>query len=393
MRTSRKVLRAICALTLAGGAALLAIGIHVSLTAHLQASAAALASIGAFVVLFSVLGFVGAGRDKSQLLMLYFFLNFFLATCLFLSSYAALSFQHSLESWLKRHWGHPVLDYLRTQPCCRTYETTVSYLESKFVMLGVIGFACLALVLVAMYCVVRIVTVPIVMKNLLTVLNVIFVVLGAGLFTYGGVVKSKDELTSGQDWIAVLFIVIGTFIFALSVIGIIGSRSKSRTMLLIYIVGIGACLVALIVCAGAAFSFSDRLAAQYDANLHTSRIACDIELPGCTNCTDITANVVPCTGVTKLGNGTWTACDATTTKCREGWTLLKSVEDQGYTPNDIAECGKCPEWTKEDVHAYLKFGLHLLGLLAAIVSFFIIVGFGAALILRKSLAGYQTDSI
>lgn len=73
-----------------------------------------------------------------------------------------------------------MLDYLRTQPCCGTYERTVAYLEHKFVRLGAIGCAVITLVLASLYCVVRIVTVPIVMKHMLTVINVIFVVLGTG---------------------------------------------------------------------------------------------------------------------------------------------------------------------------------------------------------------------
>lgn len=223
----------LCALTFAGGAALLALGIRITLTAHLQASAAALASIGAFVVLLSVLGFVGAGRDKSALLMAYFFLNFLLLTGLFVASYAAVAFQDSLAAWLKRNWTHPILDYLRSKPCCVNYATASSYLESQFITLGVIGFVCFALVLVAMYCVIRIFTVPIVMKNLLTVLNLIFVILGVGIFAYGASVKSKDELTSGQEWIALVFIIVGTILVALSVVGLIGSRAKSRTMLLL----------------------------------------------------------------------------------------------------------------------------------------------------------------
>jgi hypothetical protein len=92
--------------------------------------------------------------------------------------------------------------------------------------LGAIGFACIALVLASLYCVIRIVTVPIVMKNMLTVINFIFIALGAGkqltvkvwlsfvpgvlttvffaysgVFAYGLTVKSRDEMTAGQEWI------------------------------------------------------------------------------------------------------------------------------------------------------------------------------------------------
>lgn len=49
MRPSRKFLRFLCALSFAGGATLLALGLNVALTAHLHASAAALASLGGYV--------------------------------------------------------------------------------------------------------------------------------------------------------------------------------------------------------------------------------------------------------------------------------------------------------------------------------------------------------
>lgn len=45
------------------------------------------------------------------------------------------------------------------------------------------------------------------------------------------------------------------------------------------------------------------------------------------------------------------------------------------------------------MNAYLRNTLNLLGLFAAVVCLFIVVGFVGALILRRSLAGYQTDSI
>lgn len=73
-----------------------------------------------------------------------------------------------------------MLTYLRKQPCCSSYEDTVSYLEHKFVRLGAIGFACITVALASLYCVIRIVTVPIVMKNMLTIINFIFLVLGVG---------------------------------------------------------------------------------------------------------------------------------------------------------------------------------------------------------------------
>ncbi|RLN95494.1 hypothetical protein BBJ28_00017816 [Nothophytophthora sp. Chile5] len=403
MRPSRKFLRVLTLLSFSVGVALLALGLQVSLAAHLGASAAALAGLGGCVVLLSALGFVGAGREKSGPLMLYFFLNFFLATGLFVACYAAFFFRDALESWLKHHWSAAILAAMREKSCCATYEATVEYLEHRVLVLGIVGVACIALVLTSMYCVVRIVTVPIVMRNMLSVMNAVFTVFGTGLFIYGLSVKTHDEMTSGQQWIAVIFIVVGTLVVALSVLGVIGSRAKSRTLLLIvrstYILGLAGCLAALLVCSVSAFTFSDHLASTYNAH-SSSSLACDIDLSGCTNCTDVAEDMVACDGVTQTSDGYWVSCGNATSSgsldsssCQTGMTVLNAEADQGYEANDIAVCGKCPEWSASDVQAYLRGTLHLLGLFAVVVCFFMIVGFAGALVLRRSLAGYQTDSI
>lgn len=80
-----------------------------------------------------------------------------------------------------------MLAYLRAQPCCSSYERAVTHLEAKFVQLGAVGVACLVIMLASLYCVVRIVTVPIVMKSMLTVINGIFLLLGVGPSCAGSV--------------------------------------------------------------------------------------------------------------------------------------------------------------------------------------------------------------
>lgn len=258
MRPSRKFLRLLTALSFAGGVTLLALGAQVSLRAHLGASAAALSALGALVALLSALGFVGAGRDKSALLMLFFFLSFLLVASLFVACYAAFFFQDALKAWLKHHWAARVLRHLRALDDCVAFEACADYLERRVVQLGAVGAALVVLALAEMYCVVRIVTVPIVMKSMLTFVNAVFVALGAGIFAYGLAVKVHADMTSGQQWIgtavtllpfslygthlltpvlamatALILIVVGTVLVALSVLGVIGARAKNRTLLLI----------------------------------------------------------------------------------------------------------------------------------------------------------------
>jgi uncharacterized protein YacL len=94
-----------------------------------------------------------------------------------------------------------VLALLRQNDCCSSYENAVSYLENKFLLIGSIGFICIGLIVASLVCVVRIVTIPIVMKSLLTVINFIFILLGTGVFSWGIYVKSHDDMTAGQHWI------------------------------------------------------------------------------------------------------------------------------------------------------------------------------------------------
>eukprot|EP00644_Phytophthora_capsici_P008692 jgi/Phyca11/111611/e_gw1.20.559.1 len=336
MRPSRKLLRVLTLLSFSCGVTLLGLALHLVVSTEFGASAATLASLGACVVVLSLLGFIGAGRDKSRLLLIFFFVNFLLVTGLFVACYAAFFLQDALESWVKHHWTSNVLAALRETSCCATYSDTVDYLEHRVVIIGAIGVTCMLLVIASMYCVVRIVTVPIVMRSMLSVMNVAFMLLGMGLFIFGFSVKVHDEMTSGQRWIAIIFIVVGTLMVALSVLGIIGSRAKSRSLLLIYVIGLGSCLVALLVCSVSAFSFSDNLASTYNAHT-SSTLACDIDLPGCTNCTDISSDKTPCSGVMQ-SDGLWVSCNSSSSSsdCIEGMTVLNAGADQGYKQNDVS---------------------------------------------------------
>uniref|UniRef100_M4BF15 Uncharacterized protein n=1 Tax=Hyaloperonospora arabidopsidis (strain Emoy2) TaxID=559515 RepID=M4BF15_HYAAE len=379
--------------------------LHVRIATNLRSSAAALVTLSSFVMLLSVLGFVGAKRDrKSRLLLLFFFCNFLLVSSLFVMCYAAFFFQDALESWIKHHWAASAL---RDKPCCTTYSDTVQYLKRCAVIVGGLGIACMLLVISAMYCVVRIVTVPVVMRRMQSVLNVVFMILGTGLFVVGLLCDAHDEMTSGQKWMAIILITVGALLFALSVLGIITSRARSRSLLLTvrfeinghmvrihrtdcslsqYIIGLGGCLVALVVCSFSAFSFSDKLAWTFQEQKTSSKLACDLSLPGCTNCTELVFEMTRCKGAMCTFDNYWVACDssmsgieesATGGDCLRDMTIINDNPDQGYIGNDIAKCGKCPEWSATDVRVYLQSLLHLLGLFALVVCLFIALGFAA----------------
>uniref|UniRef100_A0AAV1TNU1 Tetraspanin n=1 Tax=Peronospora matthiolae TaxID=2874970 RepID=A0AAV1TNU1_9STRA len=400
MRQSRTNLRVLTVLSFSCGILMWIFALQVRRATNLRSSAAALVTLSSFVMLLSVLGFVGAKRDrKSRILLLFFGCNFLLVSSLFVMCYAAFFFQDALESWIKHHWAASAL---RDKPCCTTYSDTVQYLKRCAVIVGGLGTVCMLLVISAMYFVVRIVTVPVVMRRMQSVLNVVFMILGTGLFAVGLLCYAHDEMTSGQKWMAIILITVGALLFALSVLGIITLRARSRSLLLAYIIGLGGCLVALVLCSFSAFFYPDKLAWTFQEQKTSSKLACDLSLPGCTNCTELVFEMTRCEGAMRAFDNYWVACDSSTSGIKESATggdclrdmmILNDNPDQGYIGNDIAECGKCPEWSATDVRVYLQSLLHLLGIFVLVVCLFIAVGFAGALVLRRSLAGYQTDSV
>lgn len=115
------------------------------------------------------------------------------------------------------------------------------------------------------------------------------------------------------------------------------SRTSNDTHLQ-YILGIGACLVALLVCAFGAFSFSGRLATTYAKHTsENSSLACEIDLVGCSNCSVLPEKIMACPGVTKSSDGVWVPCSENTSSssCQRGLTVLNAKEDQGFTANDV----------------------------------------------------------
>lgn len=124
-----------------------------------------------------------------------------------------------------------------------------------------------------------------------------------------------------------------------------------------YLIGIGACLGVLLVCAVSSFTLSGRLAATYESQWSSSSLSCDIGLYGCSNCTS--TEFEECSGVSKDASGYWVECgdddDSSDSNsfsgssdqessasgatgngtCWQGMTVLNDPEDQGYEPNDV----------------------------------------------------------
>lgn len=98
--------------------------------------------------------------------------------------------------------------------------------------------------------------------------------------------------------------------------------------------------MALLVCAVGGFTFSGKLAKTYKQHAsENSSLACDIDLPGCSNCSVVPEKLVSCDGVMVSADGYWASCpkktNSSSSECREGMTVLNAKEDQGFEANDV----------------------------------------------------------
>ena len=99
------------------------------------------------------------------------------------------------------------------------------------------------------------------------------------------------------------------------------------------------------VCSIGAFSFSDNLESTYDVQSTSSSLACDFNLPGCTNCTELVSEMARCEGAMRSSENSWIACNSSVAsggeqstidnKCLEDMTILNTGADQGHTANDV----------------------------------------------------------
>ena len=308
-------------------------------------------AVGSMMVVFAIFGFVAARSENTKMLLGYFYSCIFLVSMILLFSIGALLFQRVLETYIDQNWEDttsPVYR-LRNFDCCKTPSSTKAYLEKNLDVLGALGFAAVATLTFAAYSTVKLISVPIVMKNMLVVINVIFMLIGVCVAGYAIYVTQNSQLEEGAAWIAYLFLSMGLFLVFYPSLGIIGARTKNRKYLTIYELCNVLMLLLLLTCAIGGFAFASELEERYEntPEEQIGEMACNARLPRCSNCT-------------------------------------------ATTPASVR---KCPEWTKKDVEIYVETNLGYLSLLSVLSMVFLLVGTGGAHVLRKSLAEYQCQSI
>lgn len=376
------------------GLALAAIGGYVIEHSDYASFVIALTALGCFVFVWCVAGFIGAKNEVNGILVPYFYAIMFMAAALVLFSVAALAFQDYMRVYLEHHWDTSDMSFFREEFCepseiantkcaaplvgadawcssgcpgtdgcpggssdCAAIRSAAideseDWMKDHFGYAGIVGACIVPLLLIGAQCTVNLVTVPIIMKSLLDIINYIFMMLGAALALAGLYGHIHSDLEADIDWIAYLYMGCGASTLFVSFFGIAGARLKDRSLLLMYIVVVFV-LIVLLLCSGiAGWVFTHSLDNHYDDKTaaEVQDIACQANLYGCCCCDD-------------------------------------------YDTTTIGSAERCPEWTKSDILDLIDTNLHFMGLASVLASIFMLVGFSGAIVLRRSLQGYQTDSI
>jgi len=359
-------------------------------------SSIGMTTVGSLMIVFAIMGIVGAKNETSWLLLTYFYMCVFLISMLLLFSVGVVAFQGAVETYVDHHWEDTSMGRVRSFNCCKTKADAIAYLKRNLDFLGGAGFTAIGVLSYACYCTVRLISVPIVMKNMLVVINFIFMFIGACVAGYAGYVTQNVNLEAGNEWIAFLFLAMGIFLVIYPAAGVYGARTKNRDWLSFYEACNVLMLLLLLCCAVGGFAFAAQLSARYtDANV--GAIACQGALFGCTNC----SGAVPCIpAVPALAGQYYPCCEygvGTGWDCSacEGQYIGQKLPYNvtGSATLDPRPCGQCPQWTKRGIELYIETNLGYLSLLSILSIVFLLVGTAGAHILRKSLAGYQCQSI
>lgn len=215
MRVCRKVLRLLCASFLFVGLLYLYTGFRLLLIAEFYSIAAVLISIGGLLLLSALLGCQNAPTDRTKLLIISFTIDFILFACIYLTSFLLASYGKMLQIWMQHHWA--TLGRLRQHECCQAFPMAVAHVDIHRKLISWIGFCSLGIILSKMYCIVRVVSLPIVVKYVLTKMHAIFAGLGisknfvigvwislthfAVVLIFGFSVRERISSTHRHSWI------------------------------------------------------------------------------------------------------------------------------------------------------------------------------------------------
>eukprot|EP00753_Platysulcus_tardus_P016276 PLAT5573.1.p2 GENE.PLAT5573.1~~PLAT5573.1.p2 ORF type:complete len:342 (+),score=184.86 PLAT5573.1:65-1090(+) len=298
------------------------------------AAAQGAAVLGSFLLLLSLLGIVGTRKRSTTGLLIYFYISIAVLMALLLFSFGALFFQDAIRGYLERNWDDLRQHFPEFEGLDRTNALTnaEAYVRSNVRAVGIAGIVTLLFQSLAVTASVKLLTLPVVMRSLLMVTNSFFCLIGICVTAVGGYATSHSELLAADAWVAQLFLAIGLFILLLGFTGIYGAWKKNRSALLVYTIGISVVLILLLLTAVGAFAYSAQITEQFEA-----------------------------------------------------------IPDQEFS--NAATAMGYPGYSKADLAAIISTSVKFIGLMSSLIIVILIVGLLSGWVLRRSLEGYQVDSI
>lgn len=352
-------------------------------------TAVALALMGCFQTVVAVIGIVAADKVSLHIMVVYFWLVLLVIGSMFMWSIAALDFHSNFRVWLDHHWDNPALANVRERLCrngtasaecavpmagfplgspelwCQAKYDSSECLDIKeeavdeamdflSLFMNVAGGLSVSSVVEMIACLVltvRVVTIPIIMRSLQSMINYLLVFPVVGTIVMGYVqsqYRPMLEVTGMVD----LHYVVGSLLFVVALMGVLAGHLHHHLVLQVYMAGLCAVLSLYIVLICLASATWVRLLDGFDESQIT-RIACEVGVYGC-------------------------CC------CRWNEDILYPL----YTVPG------CPEWDDPDELAEVAFVLVKLGLLTSILSVvFVLCAVWAGVVFYNNLKGYQVDYI
>ena len=93
--------------------------------------------------------------------------------------------QESFNTYVEHHWPELQSAAKGLGSCCQTRKGLEGFFRQKFNIIGGIGFGTVAVLAVSAWLSVKVLTVPIIMKNMLTIINGLYGIVGAGITGMG----------------------------------------------------------------------------------------------------------------------------------------------------------------------------------------------------------------
>ncbi|CAM9337449.1 unnamed protein product [Ascophyllum nodosum] len=349
----------------------------------------ALAIMGCFQTLVAIVGIVAADKVSLHMMVGYFWLTSLVIGSMFMWSIAALDFHFNFRMWLDHHWDDAALISVRDRLCTNgtannecavpmagfplgsqeawceekfdsdrctdikeeAVDKAVQFLSFYMNVAGGLSLSSVVEMLVSLVLTVRVVTVPIIMRSMQSMINYLMVFPVVGTIVMGYVQSLHRPMLSVLGLVD-LHYVVGALLFAVAWMGAFAGHLRHHILMQVYLAGLCVVLCLYMVLISLALVTWSRLAGGVDPEEMT-RIACEVGLYGCCCCT-------------------WS----------DGFDLtLYSVPS-------------CPEWSDPQELAEVAIVFVKLGLLTTILSMvFVLCGLWASIVFHNNLKGYQVDYI